>query len=337
MGLAESAEHLSKALISELDRGSKIDWDGPHRRISGFLLRAAVDAVHCQQLLASIHTTRVRPSKHGDLFKAFREFSMGRSENLEKHDEWPLWMISSLISDSQHRIAATFDRCIGRWLLGFAFNEEIPEDERKVKHGYIEERLYPWIGSRLLTLALLLTNASNNIRTPTQPSDTIASDRFSTVCDESLSLVTKIIAALPIADTASAATKIRSAQHELFKQLTPVERLEGHFSVIEIAAKLRHETGAPLTAEECLAITMGRVNDFKHRATSPKITGEFTDESKPYMRHVELATTVQALGVAIRFFKCMAAYIENAPRADQGAVTLVQSALFSADTASISR
>ncbi len=310
-----ASQELSGLLFSEFDANKPIEWKND--RMSAFLLRAAFNIVRCDEYLSTIPLTRVRPSIHRELYGALRNYALKGDLGFEEHDEWKFWSISCLINDAQYRIAATFDRCIAHWIIKF-FRDVEPSHPQKERAAPIEDLLHSWESVKLMTLKISLSSMK-------QVCDAMPDESGSTLSEslhKSMLSIERISSALWLSGTDTAAGAIRHAQNAYCRRIREVAtsgdclsayRLIDQLSVCRQDAKGKiYERANNMNDEECLAIVIGRVNDFKHRAIGPNIEEELKEEAKPYLRHIELAITIQALRIVTRFFKAMSACIEKA-------------------------
>ena len=247
---------------------------------------------------STISPSDVSPRNHGDMFKQIRAYlEFGQAA---KTQEWSLWNISSYIHDAQHRIVAIFDRCIGYWMISVGdenegrhkYNVQWENDRLKGLEGF-----HPWIGSRLITLKLLLRL---DIRAKeVNPGDrNPAMHEFKRLATEAVERLDAIVAAVEAhSNTARAAQLVSNVENELHARLQGTTPCSA-YSVIGKMIESGAGASAALTDEQCLAVVMGIVNSFKHRALD-----NFSRQVRHFRYHTELAITVQALSATVRFEK----------------------------------
>ncbi len=309
MASTTTAPSLSSRLFSVLDEGKAIDWE-KNRVCSALLIRAIYNVIRCDDLLKKVHVKELRRSKHKVIVNSLRK-ATGSDQELESHPQWQLWTVSCIISDTQHRIAAAFERSIVYWTLEFGHVEtEDPRANRSERQN-LENLANPWIGSRLLYLRFILLFAAEVVSKHAKQRK--QTGKLRELYEDAASVMSRHNKAMKTyADTSAAAFAIRGAQDALYK-LVSSGRIREYLAASDIVSGVRPTGKKALTDEQCLAIVIGRVNQFKHRITSPVSPDEFRRRSERYQRHIELAITIQALRAVICFYKAMVVCIENAP------------------------
>ncbi|HEY4942370.1 MAG TPA: hypothetical protein VII56_13160 [Rhizomicrobium sp.] len=306
MADSSASQSLDELLFSVIDGNTSISWDEANRRFSGLLIRAIYNVVRCDELLKSIQPSCMKPSDHEILVAYLRDRTTSSETELENNPEWKLWTISCLISDAQHRIAATFDRCIANWLLHF--DPDLVEEERSLRIA-TEGALTVWVGTKIFALRAILTVLAHGHKSGKgtfRAHDSEALDQF----NAAIELMKHIRKAIELVDTNAAARALLRAHRSFRASMKKTDQSNEPMSSCELLDRLHGKKQSILTDEECLTIVLGRVNDFKHRATGAKWEAQFA--GKLYMRHIELAVTTQALRVVIRFFKLMASLTRDA-------------------------
>ena len=301
---------LADILLSGLEANNSFVL-GKERRCSGLLIRATFNVIHCDEILRTVPLRKTHSSDHVVIGTALRKHGGRLTTKLENNPNWQLWAISCDISDAQHRIAATLERCVNRWLLMLGQNSELSEDQKRKEAHHFENSTSQWVGSRLTILRFLI-NFISDFLSRNHKAD-LASQTFVKQCEQANALISDILEALaPFVDTADAARAIGDVQRKLFGECVQAD-LDYCLSAADIMSMMKSD-GKPLSTVHCLAITIGRVNDFKHRATNPIDPATFMDLKGYGHRHVELAIAVQALQAAIRFFNEMTNFLKNAPK-----------------------